>query len=156
MRNNDNIDVQCNLRPKRFFFRIMTRYLADDKKSSINQFIKYSFVGVLNTVIGYGSFFVLVSYVQYLIALGFAYVLSVTNSYLWNHNWVFRHRISTVEFIKFNAVYVIAFTVNAGALVLCVDFLKLEPRLAQVLLAPLVLLISFTGNKYWSFKANDT
>jgi putative flippase GtrA len=105
----------------------------------------------LNTVIGYGAFFILVNYAQYLIALGCANVIGVTNSYVWNHNWVFHHRISIVEFVKFNAVYIIAFTVNAGALVLCVDFLKLEPRLAQLGLTPLVLVISFTGNKYWSF-----
>jgi putative flippase GtrA len=143
------------VRPIRFFFHKVTRYFADDKRSSVNQFIKYSFVGVLNTVVGYGAFFILVNYVQYLIALGCATIIGVANSYVWNHNWVFHHRSSIVEFIKFNAVYIIAFTANAGALVLCVDFLKLEPRLAQFILTPLVLVISFTGNKYWSFKAND-
>ncbi len=143
------------VRPIRFLFHKMTGYFADDKKSSINQFIKYSLVGVLNTVIGYVAFFVLVNYIQYLIALGCATIIGVTNSYVWNHNWVFHHRRSIEEFVKLNAVYIIAFTANAGALLLCVDFLKLEPRLAQFILTPLVLVISFTGNKYWSFKAND-
>jgi putative flippase GtrA len=143
------------VRPMRFFFREVKRYLADPKNSSINQFVRYSFVGVLNTVIGYGAFFIFVNYIQYLIALGCAHIIGVINSYAWNHNWVFNRRLSIVEFIKFNAVYIIAFAANAGALVLCVDFLKIEPRLAQFMLIPLVLVISFTGNKYWSFKAND-
>lgn len=151
----DDTYRSMKVRPIRFLFYKMTHYFADDKRSSINQFIKYSFVGVLNTVIGYVAFFILVNYAQYLIALGCAHIIGVTNSYAWNHNWVFHRRISIVEFVKFNAVYIVAFAANAGALVLCVDYLKLEPRLAQLGLIPLVLVISFTGNKYWSFKAND-
>jgi putative flippase GtrA len=151
----DDTYRSVKVRPIRFLFNKMTGYFADDKKSSIDQFIKYSFVGVLNTVIGYVAFFISVNYVQYLIALGCAHIIGVINSYVWNHSWVFHHRRSVVEFVKFNAVYFIAFAANAGALVLCVDFLKLEPRLAQFILIPLVLVISFTGNKYWSFKAND-
>lgn len=143
------------VRPMRFFFQKVRRYLADTNNSSINQFVRYSFVGVLNTVIGYGAFFIFVNYIQYLIALGCAHIIGVINSYAWNHNWVFNRRLSIVEFIKFNAVYIIAFAANAGALVLFVDFLKIEPRVAQFMLIPLVLVISFTGNKYWSFKAND-
>ena len=138
-----------------FFFKKVRRYLADTNNSSTNQFVRYSFVGVLNTVIGYGAFFIFVNYIQYLIALGCAHIIGVINSYAWNHNWVFNRRLSIVEFIKFNAVYIIAFAANAGALVLFVDFLKIEPRVAQFMLIPLVLVISFTGNKYWSFKAND-
>jgi putative flippase GtrA len=143
------------VRPMRFFFERVTHYLAENKNSSINQFIKYSFVGVLNTVISYVAFFILVNYAQYLIALGCAHFIGVINSYVWNHSWVFHRRRSIVDFVKFNAVYIIAFAVNAAALVICVEFLKLEPRLAQLGLIPLVLVISFTGNKYWSFKAND-
>src|SRR5665647_451246 len=106
------MDDNCRsmkVRPTRFFFQKVRRYLADTNNSSTNQFVRYSFVGVLNTVIGYGAFFIFVNYIQYLIALGCAHIIGVINSYAWNHNWVFNRRLSIVEFIKFNAVYIIAF-----------------------------------------------
>jgi putative flippase GtrA len=144
-------DLLTKASPPRFSFGKVTRYFAENRQGSINQLVKFSAVGVLNTIIGYGAFFIFLNYTSYLIALAFATVIGVTNSYVWNHNWVFQHRRSILEFIKFNFVYIVAFLFNAGALLLCVEFLKLDPRLAQLALIPLVTIISFTGHKYWSF-----
>lgn len=119
------------------------------------QVIKFCLVGILNTIVGYGAFFILVPYLYYLLALLIAHIIGVIHSFLWNKFWIFRTRKTSMgEFIKFNAVYVIVFAVNAIALFVCVDLVSIDPKLAQLLLLPVITGISFFGQKLWTFKAD--
>jgi putative flippase GtrA len=113
---------------------------------------KFVFVGVLNTVIGYGAFFILSLYLNYLIALVIAHFIGVTNSYLWNKYWTFQVKeFRLVEFVKFNIVYLFALGANMLILYIAVERLTLDPRLGQLIVLPLVTLLSYFGHKYWSF-----
>jgi putative flippase GtrA len=89
------------------------------------------------------------------VALLFAHIIGVVHSFLWNKYWIFRtKKISLAEFIKFNIIYVFVFVANAIALFVSVDILSVDPRLAQLLLLPVITVISFFGQKLWTFKAN--
>lgn len=116
------------------------------------QILKFCGVGILNTVVGYGVFFILVNYLYYLIALLIAHLIGVTNSFIWNKLWVFKSKkISIYEFIKFNVIYAIVFIVNAISLFTCVDIIHADPKIAQLLLLPIITLVSFFGQKLWTF-----
>ena len=129
------------------------KFLGDP--ASRTQIIKFCCVGILNTVVGYGAFFILVNYLYYLAALLAAHIIGVIHSYLWNKYWIFRSRKTTLaEFVKFNVIYVVVFVVNAAALYACVDILSADPKIAQLILLPLITVISFFGQKLWTFKAN--
>jgi len=131
----------------------MKNFLQDP--ASRTQIIKFFCVGILNTIVGYGVFFILVNYLYYLVALLIAHIIGVIHSFLWNKYWIFRiKRISLAEFIKFNIIYVVVFVVNAVALFVCVDIIYVDPKLAQLLLLPVITVISFFGQKLWTFKAN--
>jgi putative flippase GtrA len=120
---------------------------------SFTQICKFCGVGVLNTLVGYGAFFLLVNYLFYLLALLAAHIIGVIHSFLWNKYWVFRSReISFREFMKFNVIYAVVFGVNAIALFLCVGTLRADPRLAQLLLLPIITAVSFSGQKLWTFQ----
>jgi putative flippase GtrA len=56
-----------------------------------------------------------------------------------------------LEFIKFNVVYIIVFLVNAASLFVCVDIINVNPVFAQLLLLPVITIISFSGQKLWTF-----
>jgi putative flippase GtrA len=110
-------------------------------------------VGILNTVVGYGVFFLLVNYLFYLLALLIAHITGVIHSFLWNKYWVFKSKkINLWEFIKFNVIYAVVFFVNAVALFVCVDRIHADPKLAQLLLLPIITVVSFFGQKLWTFK----
>jgi len=121
-----------------------------------NQFIKFMGIGILNSIVGYGSFFILVNYLNYQIALLCAHLIGVTNSFLWNKLLVFKTKnISVIEFLRFNVIYLFVYFTNAVALYICVDIFNVDPRPAQLLLLPLVTLISFFGQKLWTFKEKN-
>jgi len=154
MDTRENSPAGCY--PDSFFKRLqasMSDALQDP--ASRTQVIRFCAVGILNTIVGYGAFFILVNYLYYLVALLIAHIIGVIHSFFWNKYWIFKTiKINLVEFIKFNIIYVIVLVVNAVALFTCVDVISVDPRLAQLILLPIITGVSFFGQKLWTFKAN--
>jgi putative flippase GtrA len=154
MDSRENSPTGCY--PDSFFKRLqasMSDALHDP--ASRTQVIRFCAVGVLNTIVGYGTFFILVNYLYYLVALLIAHIIGVIHSFLWNKFWIFRtKKVTLVEFIKFFVIYIIVFVVNAVALFVCVDVISVDPKLAQLILLPVITGISFFGQKLWTFKTN--
>lgn len=114
--------------------------------------LKFVCVGLLNTFVGYGAFFILSFFLNYLVALVVAHFIGVTNSYLWNKYWTFQvKKFRPTELIKFNIVYLFALGANILILYIAVELLAVNPRLGQLAVLPLVTLLSYFGHKYWSF-----
>jgi putative flippase GtrA len=135
------------------FQSFLRNFLHDP--ASRTQIIKFCLVGILNTIVGYGTFFILVNYLYYLLALLIAHIIGVLHSFLWNKYWIFKtKKFNLEEFIKFNVIYVIVFIANAVALFVCVDIISVDPKVAQLILLPLITVISFFGQKLWTFKAS--
>jgi putative flippase GtrA len=88
-------------------------------------------------------------------ALLIAHIIGVIHSFLWNKYWIFKtKKFNLEEFIKFNVIYVVVFVINAIALFVCVDMIDVDPKLAQLVLLPIITVISFFGQKLWTFKVN--
>lgn len=120
-----------------------------------HQFSKFTFVGILNTIVGYGSFFILVGYINYLLALIISHCIGVTHSYLWNKYWVFKSGQRTLaEFIRFNIVYLNVLIANIVILFILVEYFTINPRIAQLVVLPITALISYFGHRKWSFKTS--
>ncbi len=120
------------------------------------QLSKFIFVGFLNTVVGYGAFWVLLSYSNYLTSLLISHIIGVTHSYIWNKYWTFKSRDCHIsEFIRFNSVYVFVFVVNAITLIILVDIFNMNPKIGQLIALPIITIISFTGHRRWSFKGKQ-
>lgn len=121
--------------------------------AQLRQAVRFVLVGILNTIVGYGAFFILLNYFDYLAALLVSYGVGILHSFLWNKYWTFRSGgVRIAEFLKFNSVYVLSLVVNAAALAALVEVLRLDPKLGQLLLLPVTTLISYLGHKYWSFR----
>lgn len=117
------------------------------------QISKFGMVGVLNTLVGYGAFFLLLNYTNYMISLIISHIIGVTHSYIWNKYWTFKSKkMSINEFLKFNSIYILVFLTNALVLIFFVNALNLDPHIGQLIALPIITMISFIGQKYWSFK----
>ncbi len=124
------------------------------EKQDLMKPLKFILVGIMNTIVGYGAFFILSYFFYYIIALIIAHIIGVTNSFLWNKYWTFRTQKNHLrELIKFNLVYLVVLMVNIAILSILVDYLKVDPRLGQLIVLPTVTIISYFGHKYWSFRA---
>ena len=119
-----------------------------------SQFTKFAIIGIMNTVIGYGLYYILLFFkMNYLLAAVVSSVVSILNSFLWNKLWVFRSKNAAhTELIKFAAVYVCGLLLNLALLPFLVEVLHLDPRIAQLLFLLILPFLTFLGLKYWSFK----
>ena len=138
------------------YFETLLRQKVLRGNSSLFQLSKFGFVGVLNTIIGYGSFILFLNYTNYIIALIISHLLGVTHSFIWNKYWIFKSRgigigAGLYEFAKFNSVYAGVFLIYAIALIISVNVLNVDPRISQLIALPIITIISFAGHKYWSF-----
>lgn len=130
-------------------YRFFNRY------TFIHQFSKFTFVGILNTIVGYGLFFIFVSYINYLLATILSHIIAVAHSYLWNRYWVFPSRNPVLwEFLKFNSVYLLVLVENLVLMFCFVNYFSIDPKIAGLLILPITTLISYFGHRRWSFKTH--
>lgn len=148
----------------------------------LKKFIKFGLVGVLNTLVDFGVFFVLDRWViregPTLVLLGtaiaagpylsnaIAYVAANLHSFVWNKLWTFerRDRVTRGEAVRYlltSAGYVLISTVS---LAVCIRILSLPfvaplvPQgwtnlLAKLPTACVTIFYNYLMNKFWVFKA---
>lgn len=120
------------------------------------QFIKFSLVGVLNTAIHYGVFYVLYRYagLYHLLASAAGFCLAVVHSYILNKFWTFRRRGSRIreEFLKFFLVSIFSLGVNLAGMAILVELLAVQPPVAQLVTIGITLVVNFLSNKFWTFR----
>ena len=96
-------------------------------KKNLIQFIKFALVGIMNTVIDFGVYTVLVSFtgVHYAIAQAISYTCGLLNSYLFNTLWTFREERQRTarEFLLFVAVNIATLLVSIGILYVFRNFI---------------------------------
>ncbi|WP_243821198.1 GtrA family protein [Bacillus thuringiensis] len=114
----------------------------------MKKFLKFSLVGILNTLITMISYIALVSIsINYLIANCFAYLIGVINSYYWNKNWVFEFKNKKVSlFLKFLTVNLIVLIFNTIILFILVD------KLFSISVG---MIMNFSLHKLWTFNKQN-
>lgn len=148
------------LMPNEFIMDIKKRLIAvqatfNVRSPELARITKFILVGLINTAVGYGAFFILSYFLYYLVALVVSHFIGVINSYIWNKYWTFKmRRQSAKEFIKFNLVYLLVLLANIAVLYIMVNDLMINPRIGQIVVLPIITIISYFGHKYWSFNHN--
>jgi putative flippase GtrA len=124
---------------------------------TFRQLVKFGLVGATGFIINVSVFaFCLRALdVHYRIAYVIAFCVAVTNNFVWNRVWTFRHQKDdshvAMQGARFFAVSLVA---AAGGFVLLEAFVRAGlPKIpAEMLAVALVVPISFLGNKHWSFR----
>ncbi|WP_129101905.1 GtrA family protein [Arcobacter sp. F2176] len=121
------------------------------------KFIKFIFVGVLNTIFSY-IIFVLIFYFSNNkeVTLTLSFVIAIIFNYLMISKYVFDDKKALYKLLKFFLVYLLLYIVNIVHLKVTVDFYGLNVYLAQFLtLLYLPLLSFYINNKYVFIKNGD-
>lgn len=148
----------------------------------LKKFIKFGMVGVLNTLVDFGVFFVLDRWVvrdgPTLALLGaavvtgpyisnaIAYVVANIHSFVWNKLWTFekRDRVTRGEAARYlatSAGYVLISSVSLGICIRVLSLPVLAPLvpqgwtnlLAKLPTACVTVFYNYLMNKFWVFKA---
>ncbi len=124
------------------------------------QFVKFSLVGVLNSLVHFCIFIALyrVATLHYLASSAIGYFAGTINSYILNRRWTFSSRQEKIkkEFTKFVLVNAVALLVNVGALRFFKENLGMSAEAGQVFAIGLSLGVNFLGNRYWTFKKYES
>ncbi len=127
----------------------------DNLFSTIKQFLKFGIVGVSNTLISLGVYYLLYFIgVNYLIANTMGFIISVLNSYYWNNRYVFKktQKGHLKPLMKTFMSYGLTFLLSTGLLFLMVNYLGISKVVAPIIAIIITIPINFLMNKLWAFK----
>jgi dolichol-phosphate mannosyltransferase len=124
---------------------------------TFRQLVKFGLVGATGFIVNVTvyAFCLRVLDVHYRLAYVAAFCVAVTNNFVWNRLWTFRHE-RDASHVAMQGARFFAVSLAAAA----VGFVLLEafvrggvPKIpAEMLAVALVVPISFLGNKHWSFR----
>jgi dolichol-phosphate mannosyltransferase len=119
------------------------------------QLVKFCAVGASGYVVNLAVFAFVVGVVDlhHLVAATLAFVVAVSNNFLWNRHWTFAARGGHAGFqaARFFAVSVGAFLFAAALLELLVSGVGVAEVPAQAVSVVAATPLNFVGNKMWSF-----
>ena len=128
------------------------------KKETIVQFIKFGFVGGINTVLSYAIYYVLCIILgfNYLLSQGIAWFITVFISYVLNNIMTFSDGGSTNWSIKNLVKVYISYSVTGLFLAtflswIWVDILRIEKAFAPIINLLFTIPLNFLLNKYWAY-----
>lgn len=124
------------------------------QRNNFYKAIKFSIVGLSNTVVSYLVFLFLFKTfnVFYLLASIFAYIAGLLNSYFWNLRWTFKEEHSNKIFLRFLLVNLIAVLCKILLMYFIVEYFDYNKLIAELLAMSFVILLNFLGNNFWTFK----
>ena len=138
-----------------FFLR---KYIL--KFPSLKQFVKFSFVGVINTSIDFVIYLALTRLiywfaVYYLVANAISFSLAVTNSFILNKRWTFKDLNKEqlhLKYFKFFLVNIFSLIIVEILLFLLVNKFGIYDLFAKVIVLLYYVVSNFLLSKFWVFK----
>ncbi len=124
----------------------------------LRQGVKFGLVGVINTGVDLGLYWVITRFVLTapslaVTAKAISYTAGVINSYFWNKNFTFRSQDNSWgAFLLFFSINLIAIGLNSGVMWLGLHRFQLPELLSLLLATALTLLWNFTTSKFIVFK----
>lgn len=125
------------------------------------QFIKFGIIGVANTLISLGTYYLLVFLgVNYLIANTAGFILGTANAYYWNNKYVFKKkenekRSAAESGIKVFVSYGVTYLISTVLLYFWVDILGISKNIAPIISVFITTPLNFLLNKLWAFKSKN-
>lgn len=119
------------------------------------QLVKFCAVGASGYVVNLLVYTALLDAadLHYRLAATGSFLVAVTNNYLWNRLWTFRHRRGHFAYqgLRFLVVSGLVYVGNLAILTALVE-LGLGEIVSQAIAVILVTPFNFVGNKLWSFR----
>jgi putative flippase GtrA len=119
------------------------------------QLAKFCLVGASGYAVNLAVYALLLNWanLHYIIAATGSFLVAVSNNYIWNRVWTFRHQRGHVAYqgLRFLIVSVAVYGTNLLLLTLFVEA-GVGKIVAQAIAVVLVTPLNFLGNKLWSFR----
>ncbi|NCC87170.1 MAG: GtrA family protein [Clostridia bacterium] len=128
----------------------------DNIKKTLIQFIKFGLVGVSNTAISLGVYYIFIYFNTSLYLLGYTvgFIVSVLNAYYLNNRFVFEKveegnaKPLIKTFISYGSTYLLGLLLMA----IMVENLGVSENIAPLINLIITIPLNFLLNKFWAFK----
>jgi putative flippase GtrA len=123
----------------------------------VQQAVKFGAVGVLNTLVDLGLYFVLTRWLGLaglpVLAKSISYGAGIFNSFVWNRTWTFRSRASAWKtLLPFLLVNLVGLGMNTGAMQLGLNGLRLPELVSLGMATAFTLAWNFILSKFIVFR----
>lgn len=117
--------------------------------------VRFAIVGGLSTLLNYGVFYCLFTFVglHYMLASSSGFIVGVFLGYFLNRHWSFEYEgRGRFLFVKYFCVYLFSLGVCLLFLYFTVDALRLNPKLMNLLSIVISTVMNFINLRLWVFK----
>jgi len=125
------------------------------RRHNWEELIRFCVVGASGYVVNLLVYYALLdgADLHYRLAATGSFLVAVTNNYIWNRVWTFRHHRGHFGYqgLRFLVVSVVVYVANLAILTALVE-LGVGKIVAQAFAIVLVTPFNFIGNKLWSFR----
>lgn len=133
-------------------YRSLRMILADLRRLSVNrawagEMLRFLVGGVLNAIVGYGSYLILLLWFRYEVAYAIAYVLGIIVSYVFSALYVFRQPMRWRSALRYPLVYLIQFLLGLVLLKILVEVMHMPQRFAPLAVAALTIPSTFLASR---------
>lgn len=108
---------------------------------------RFALGAVLNVIVGYGSYLLLLHWLHYVAAYAIAYVIGIAVSYVFNAIVVFRQPMRARAALSYPLVYVVQFLLGLVLLKVLVEALHIPVWLGPLLVSVLTLPVTFVMSR---------
>jgi putative flippase GtrA len=124
--------------------------------NALRQLCKYGIAGGIGACIDFGLYSLIISFtsLNFLIANAISFSIGTLAVYYLQKNWTFQYQSekNAILFTKFVSVVIVTYIFNNLILIICVEFLHMNPIIAKVVQIVLSFLWGYTINKRFVFK----
>lgn len=133
-------------------YRSMRMILAKLRPPFLNramtgEILRFLIGGVLNVVVGYGSYLILLHWFRYEMAYAIAYVLGIVVSYVFSALYVFRQPMRWRSALRYPLVYLLQFLLGLILLKILVELVHMPQRFAPLAVAVLTVPATFLASR---------
>lgn len=127
---------------------------GENQKRTFIQFIKFGIVGLSNTAIGLGTYYLFLFLdFHYMIANILSWVISVFNAFYWNNRYVFKNSTAwCTALVRTYISYGFSFLFGCVVLYILVEWCGISDKIAPLLTLVITIPLNFVLNKFWTFK----
>jgi putative flippase GtrA len=125
------------------------------RRHNWEQLAKFCVVGASGYIVNLGVYTLLLDWanLHYRLAATGSFLVAVTNNYLWNRIWTFRHQRGHFAYqgLRFLIVSLVVYGANLALLTGLVEA-GMGKIVSQAIAIVLVTPLNFLGNRLWSFR----
>ena len=130
-------------------------YLNRIKNCYNYKVIKFTYIGIINTLFGYSIYAILVFFeIPYLTSLVLANIIGIIFNYFSTGRLVFKSTGNLFIFLKFFSAYIITYLINSILLCFFINSFNFNLYYGQLLCLPLIVILNWLFLNYWVFAEN--